>query len=199
MTRTLPRLIADDGTEIKLDVERWLEPADDIEASVLARVVGPALDVGCGPGRIALALSEMGIPCLGVDVSPSAIQTALRRGALVVERSIFGRVPGHGRWQTVLLFDGNIGIGGDPIHLMERVSSLLHPHGRIITELEPEGSTRYLRVRLDADSVLGPEFSWALVGPDDFKELCLAAGCRVEEIWTAGGRTFASLARRLAA
>ena len=36
------------------------------------------------------------------------------RGATVLQRDIFGPLPGEGRWGTALLFDGNVGIGGDP-------------------------------------------------------------------------------------
>lgn len=34
---------------------------------------GPALDVGCGTGRMALALAERGVPVIGVDSSPDML------------------------------------------------------------------------------------------------------------------------------
>src|SRR5262249_61510991 len=75
----------------------------------------PTLDVGSGPGRLTVALAECGIPALGIDVTPYAVHLARAAGALTLLRDVFGRVPGAGRWMTVLLADGNIGIGGEPV------------------------------------------------------------------------------------
>lgn len=198
MTLTLPRLVADDGTAVELEIERWVGEADATDTSVLERVTGPALDIGCGPGRIALALAQRGIPCLGVDVSPTALYLALGKGALVLERSIFQRIPGHGRWRTTLLFDGNVGIGGDPIYLLQRAASLLHPRGRILVELEPDATTRILTVRLQTEDGCGASFPWAIVGTEGFPRIADMAGCIVKEMWLEGGRAFASLARHQA-
>ena len=99
--------------------------------------VRPAvLDIGCGPGRIAAALAESGLPSLGIDVSPSALTTATslgrdRAGALGVRPAA-----GRGRWATVLLLDGNIGIGGDPIRLLRRLRELLADDGTAVVELD---------------------------------------------------------------
>ena len=35
---------------------------------------------------------------------------------------MFEPLPGEGRWGTVLLLDGNVGIGGDPVALLERAA-----------------------------------------------------------------------------
>ncbi len=53
------------------------------------------------------------------------LDIARRHGVNVLERSIFDHVPGAGRWRTALLLDGNIGIGGDPVALLERLGDLL--------------------------------------------------------------------------
>src|SRR5262249_61088585 len=75
-----------------------------------------------------------------LDITPSGADLARSSGALVMLRDVFDRVPGTGRWTTVLLADGNIGIGGDPAALLRRVAELLAPQGRAIVELEPPGS-----------------------------------------------------------
>ena len=98
---------------------------------MLERVDGPVLDIGCGPARHALTLAEAGIVTLGIDISLPALAVARRRGAPVLHRSIFERVPGHGRWGTALLLDGNIGIGGAPDALLRRVAALLRVDGRV--------------------------------------------------------------------
>ena len=57
---------------IPLDIAGWSSRADPVELRRLAAVRGPVLDIGCGPGRLLVALGERGIPALGVDASPVA-------------------------------------------------------------------------------------------------------------------------------
>ena len=81
----------------------------------LLSVVAPALDVGCGPGPHRRGPADQrGIRALGIDIAGTAVTLARARGANVHRYDVFGRVPAAGTWQTVLLLDGNIGIGGDP-------------------------------------------------------------------------------------
>jgi hypothetical protein len=103
-------------------------------------------------------------------------------------------VPGTGRWSTVLLADGNIGIGGDPGALLQRVAELLAPHGRVIVELEPPGSPlRREQVRLCHAKSIGDWFPWAFVGTDQITEVAYDAGLGEVEIWTVDERWFASI------
>ncbi len=120
------------------DARTWTEAADRIDARILARVVAPVLDVGCGPGRHVAELAASGLVALGIDVSPAALGLARARGACVLERSVFDRVPCAGRWRTALLLDGNIGIGGDPASLLLRIGELLaHRGSRVLVETAP--------------------------------------------------------------
>jgi SAM-dependent methyltransferase len=43
------------------------------------RGVGPACDLGCGPGQVARYLHERGVPVVGVDLSPVMVEEARRR------------------------------------------------------------------------------------------------------------------------
>ena len=128
------------GAVRPLAVDDWCAPASPDERGLLATLPGPVLDLGCGPGRLVLALCELGIAALGVDASPRAVDLARALGAATLERSVFDALPGEGRWPTVLLFDGNVGIGGDPATLLRRVGDLLAPHGRAFVEVEPPGA-----------------------------------------------------------
>jgi len=107
------QLVTDDPFVMKLEVDRYMSAPSLAEYDLLRRAPSPVLDVGCGPGRHVLALIESGRIALGVDVAPSAVDIAVRRGAPVLHRSIFERVPAAGRWASALLLDGNIGIGGN--------------------------------------------------------------------------------------
>jgi SAM-dependent methyltransferase len=182
------------GTTLPTRAHRWFEPLTAEDDAVLSRAVGPVLDVGCGPGRHVLALAERGIVALGIDITPAALKFARRRGAPVLARSVFDRVPGAGRWSSALLLDGNLGIGGHPEALLARVASLLDPTGTVLVELEPPGSTpRAELVRFDIEGVEGPWFGWSAVGPNRLLAPATSAGLRVEDVWRAGERWFGAL------
>lgn len=163
----------------ELAVAAWEGPATTEERAMLHDLRPAVLDIGCGPGRIAAALAEVGVPSLGIDVSPAALATANRSGAIVLERSVFDPLPGEGRWGTVLLLDGNIGIGGDPERLLVRLGELLADDGAALVEVEAPG-TPFVRdvVRLCGgdDGDTGPWFDWAWVGADAIADIAGAAG-----------------------
>jgi hypothetical protein len=111
-------------------------------------------------------------------------------------RDVFGRVPGTGRWMTVLLADGNIGIGGDPAALLRRAGELLAPDGKALVEIEPPGSPlRQEQVRLCHAGVASAWFPWAFVGADHISDVARDAGLGEVETWTVEGRWFASISR----
>jgi len=182
-----------DGSRTPLQVDSWLHvrPGD---GSIVDRCSGPTLDVGSGPGRLTVALAERGIPALGIDITPYAVHLARAAGALTLLRDVFGRVPGAGRWMTVLLADGNIGIGGDPVVLLRRVSELLTPLGQALIEVQPPGSAlRREQVRLRHGGRTSVWFPWAYVGVDQIAEVARNAGLSAAETWSADGRWFTSL------
>jgi SAM-dependent methyltransferase len=184
-----------EGTELSLEVRRWMQSPDVHEQRVLARAVPPVLDVGCGPARHTLFLVSGGVGALGLDVSSAAVRLAINRGAPVLRGSIFDRVPGEGRWATALVLDGNIGIGGDPHRLLCRIRRLLRPGGRALIELDSvEACLNRLVVRVTGDDGGSRgEFPWAVVGPAAVHRLARSAGFVVPELWKGGGRWFARL------
>jgi len=191
--RARPEIEHADGSRKPLSVDGWLHDSPG-DKSILDRCKGPTLDIGSGPGRLTVALAERGVPALGIDITPYAVDLALSSGALVMLRDVFDRVPGTGRWATVLLADGNIGIGGDPSALLSRVAELLSPNGRALVELEPPGSPmRREQVRLCHAGSASAWFPWAYVGADHITDVAEVAGLGEVEIWTVGHRWFASI------
>ncbi|PZS18470.1 MAG: SAM-dependent methyltransferase [Pseudonocardiales bacterium] len=190
-------LCAEDGRVISLDIARWLAPVDATDETVLAQCTGPVLDVGCGPGRFVAALAERGIATMGLDIAETAVSLTRRRGLPAVLRSVFAPIPGEGRWPTVLLMDGNIGIGGNPHRLLNRVRSLLASDGRLVVETHPDAhADEQLAVRFSQHGEpIGPTFAWAHLGVLPLVRYAAALGYGVPEAWSAGGRTFVSLAR----
>lgn len=183
-----------DGWLLPLEVERWCAPPDAADATLLRRCRGPVLDIGCGPGRLVAAVAERGVPVLGVDVSPAAVERTKGAGGAVLCRSVFDRLPAEGRWGTALLADGNIGIGGDPHALLGRVREILAPDGRLLAEAAPYEVDERLTVRVeDGHGRQGRDFPWARLGPAALRAAARATGWTVAEEWSAAGRRFTVL------
>jgi SAM-dependent methyltransferase len=161
---------------------------------LLARCTGPTLDVGCGPGRLAGALARRGRPALGIDISGAAVRLARQRGAAALRRDVFEALPGTGRWRHVLLADGNIGIGGDPVRLLRRCGGLVAPGGRVHVEVAAPGTAGWSGPAVVRGGAL--EVPWACVPVEDLPALGAAAALRVLDTWTEAGRWFATLTPR---
>jgi SAM-dependent methyltransferase len=182
------------GAVRPLPIDVWLGAAEAVDERVLDRARGPVLDVGCGPGRHVHALARRGVLAVGIDISPVAAALARRRGATVLEASIFDRLPGAGGWSTALLLDGNIGIGGCPDALLRRLAALLAPGGAVLVELDAPGVGVVREgVRLEDGEIVSDWFAWARVGVDAVQLPARAAGLRVAARWRDGGRWFAEL------
>lgn len=172
-----------------LPVGTWSRDADGADRAILALCSSPTLDIGCGPGRMAAALTEADILALGIDVVPAAVDQAVERGAPALQRDVFGSVPGEGTWATALLADGNVGIGGDPVLLLKRVAQLLAPTGRIVVEVAPPGvAAKTVWATLECDGLASSPFRWAVLGVDDIHETAAAADLEVTKVRCHGGR-----------
>ena len=98
---------------------------------------------------------------------------------------------------TVLLADGNVGLGGDPTRVLRRAADLLRRGGLCIAEFDsaPTGViTRW--VRLESARTVGPWFRWATVGVDSAPRIAGDAGLKVVDMHPAGDRMLARLALR---
>lgn len=186
-----------DGWLLPLEVERWCAAPDAADLSVLARCRGAVLDIGCGPGRLVAALAARGHRALGVDVSPAAVARTARVGGLALCRSVFEPLPGEGRWDTALLIDGNIGIGGDPAALLGRLEAVTGPAARVIVECLSLDVDERCEVRLDNGSGgLGAPFSWARLGARALRRHARTTGWDPTDEWSVAGRVFVVLSRR---
>lgn len=185
-----------DGVARPLDaaLDRWLGLCDDADQTVLDRCTGATLDVGCGPGRLSAELRRSGVQAVGIDVNEVALQMTYDRGGAAVRADLFGGVPDQVAWGTLVLLDGNLGIGGDPTRLFARCAELLVPGGQLLVETEaPGGGQGRGRRRLENSTEVGPWFPWATL---DVKGVTAAAASTplvLRESWSAGDRWFAAL------
>lgn len=190
------RMVADDGSSIVLEIERYLDECDAVDDAVLERCVGPVLDIGCGPGRIVAALTRRGVPALGVDIAGAAVRLARQRGAAALRRDIFLPLPAEGGWQTAVVLDGNVGIGGDVDRLLGRLANLIAADGRIVIETAADhhaDEAKQVRFAIAGDPGAGPFFPWAVAGTATVTVKAAAAGMPVLAQWSCGGRSFVEL------
>jgi SAM-dependent methyltransferase len=186
-----------EGHVLDLPVRRWFAVAGAAEQRALDHAVGPALDIGCGPGRHLVALAEREVFALGIDISSELLEVARGLGVNVLERSVFDRIPGPGRWRSALLLDGNIGIGGNPVALLARIGQLLTTDGRLIVEFDPfDAAPQVLLVRAETPDAAGPWFRWTTVGPERLTTVAETVGFDIVDAWEAADRRFAVLQLR---
>jgi SAM-dependent methyltransferase len=163
-----------------LPLSRWSGSASPSDRFVLDQCRGATVDLGCGPGRMLVELAARGHDVLGVDLSGSAAAEARRRGVPAVRRDLFAALPREGEWETALLADGNIGIGGDPVMLLRRAGRLVGRSGRVVVDLARPGTgLRVHRLHLRAAGLASTEFSWAELGPDALAPAATSAGLSV--------------------
>lgn len=191
-------LVRPDGLRRRLTTERWSGTASSSDLALfIRRCAGPTLDLGCGPGRLSGALRDRGVDVLGVDFSPEAVRQTLARGARAICRDVFAELPGAHSWAHVLLADGNIGIGGRPVTLLERVAALLAPQGTALVEIAERGTVSvHAGVRLSVGDRHTRPFDWATVGVDAIEHVAAAANLIVTDLATTSGRHVATLQHR---
>jgi hypothetical protein len=95
----------------------------------------------------------------------------------MVRRDVLGPLPGEGTWQHVLLADGNIGIGGDPLRLLARAARLLRPGGTVLMETDAVADLLWRgSVRVHTAAGLGAPLPWACAGAVAVARLAAALG-----------------------
>lgn len=180
-----------DGGRRLLPVADWRRSATYADRRILDACVGTTVDIGCGPGRMAEALVAMGRQVLAVDIVSEAVRQAQARGVAAQRRDVFDPLPAEGSWDSVLIADGNIGIGGDPGRLLDRVTALVRLGGTIVVELAPPGvGIRQTALRIATDEAHSHEFRWAIVGVDAWHALARASGLTAASPVEHGGRWY---------
>lgn len=119
-------------------------PEIEFYLEVIRRAGGPALDAGCGPGRLVRRALADGLDVEGSDISADMLEIAQRRclaeglrPALHLQAT--ARLDLERRFRTVVMC-GALGLNGtraDDVAALERIHAHLVPGGEVIFDLEP--------------------------------------------------------------
>ena len=189
---------ASSSSLLSMDVDRWSAAADEADEMVVARCEPPVLDLGCGPGRMLVALQLSGRTALGIDSSAAAVRASTLRGGQAIRRRIEEPMPAEGRWGTALLVDGNIGIGGDVTAVLRRCRELVRPGGLVICETDPQRDRDDRdHMVLTGDGVRSVPLPWARIGASALSAIAASLGMFVSEEWSVEDRVFLALRRAI--
>ena len=166
------------------------------------------LDVGCGPGRHAVALARAGLSVTGVDISERFLDIAADAARTAGVRAAFFEVdarqmPFDDEFDAVIsLCQGAFGLmGRDDSLVLKRMAEAVRPGGRVVvTAFSALFEARHPRsgVSFDADAGLVHELAeitteagtsdrvdlWTGVyTPREFRLLALGVGLIPEKVW----------------
>jgi SAM-dependent methyltransferase len=205
---TVPEIVErEDGfTQSGAGPEVYLSAPKDwpaAERQALRSMRGRVLDVGCGAGRVSLALQERGVDVVGLDWSARAVEAAKLCGVRDVRRGSIDHLGRTiGQFDSIVLFGNNFGLFGTPDHARELLSAWARrakPGTRIFLEstsayfggapgfdrlyyrrnLErgrPPGSVR-LRYRFEG--LKGEWFTWIFVSEREMRAVLRGTGWRL--------------------
>jgi SAM-dependent methyltransferase len=118
----------EDGKVETLQVLEYVKPFaewSEVERLAMKHIKGKVLDIGCGLGRVALHLQNLGFQVVGIDLAKGAIEACKKLGLreayiMSAENLDFP----DAEFNTVLLFGNNFGILGSEEKTIEMLQNL---------------------------------------------------------------------------
>lgn len=135
----------DDGLVEPHDPRIYLAPPHEwqsLDHAACDRAMGRVLDVGCGAGRHAVYLQAKGYQVTGIDTSSGAVITAKERGLRDAHELDVEHVDTlDGRFDTILMLGGNLGLLGSPqqaIRILNALAEIAASGARVLAHgLDP--------------------------------------------------------------
>lgn len=185
--------------------DEW--PNSEREAVALAE--GRVLDIGCGAGRHALFLQDLGHEVVGIDASPGAVAVARERGVERVEELDVVNVDAlESTFDTILMMGNNFGLVGTQDRapaMLGVLADVTAEGGRIIAESmdphatnEPEHLAYHernrergrmpgaLRLRVRYKTAATDWFEYLLVSPEEMREVVAETPWTVTDVHEIG-------------
>jgi SAM-dependent methyltransferase len=94
---------------------------------------GRVLDAGCGTGRVAARLAELGFDCVGVDSDASMLAVARRTPGVEWIEADLAQWTGAGDFDLVVAAGNVVPLVADPAAVMTRLAGHVHPGGLVVT------------------------------------------------------------------
>jgi SAM-dependent methyltransferase len=189
------------------------------EQEAIPEARGRVLDVGCGAGREALRLQEMGLDVVGIDLSPLALEVSRKRGVRDCRLMDLRKLEfPDGYFDTVVMFGNNLGIAGDVeqcrsafrgLHRVTGEDAVIiassrdplktdHPahlsyHERNRRRGRPPG---LVRIRIGFEGEFDDWFEFLMVGPEKLQELLEPTGWAHEKTYACGGANYTAILRK---
>jgi SAM-dependent methyltransferase len=145
------------------------------------RDVGPACDLGCGPGHVARYLHERGVQVCGVDLSPAMVERAraLTPAVEFGQGDMMALDAPDGAWAGIVAFYSIIHIlRGDMLQALGEVRRVLRPGGILLLAFHIGDGAVHL------DEWWGRKVcvDFFFFRPDEMAGELRAAGFEIEEI-----------------
>ena len=129
-----------------------------------------------------------------MDSSAVAVELTRRRGGVAIRGDLFDPLPAGGCWDQVLLADGNIGIGGDPVATLRRAAEILAPGGVVIVETDPPSTAlSHELLRWETEDHVEHWFPWSRVSAAALGSIAKHAGLTVTTVVDIHSRVIAVL------
>ncbi|MFC3994761.1 class I SAM-dependent methyltransferase [Nocardiopsis sediminis] len=179
---------SEDAAEYFAGPEGWFPP----DVIACREAAGRVLDIGCGPGRHALAIAAAGHEVVGLDVSADAVAVARRRGVDARLGSLLDPPGGIGTFDTLLLLGASLALLTTYPRLragLAALAAVANPGARLLASdvaVDTAQEPSRLRVCIERDGRRSGWSAWSggepYMGPEDLAGAVGGTAWRVEDI-----------------